>query len=407
MDVVASHRAAAYCNYFVEYGILPTLITNRWELSMDSKWKYHTDDDSIIIEEDENCSIIRLPRLKPRMINSLLSKFYTVFHYLVGNLDVENYYLYKQAKNYLYRHLETNHYDLVIAMYSPHFDLKLAFEINQKYGISYILDFRDLWDNQIVTTSYRPTFKQKILNTVVSYYWRKWLKSAIMFTATSKIWIDYLEKLSGVNGHMIRNGHELSNKSTLIKQNNCFKIVCFGRLYPNMEYDVILLALKRFLTYERELPIILEMIGIKRTTEFDGKSYFKANLNTDKLVFKESMPKDELMNYCEREATVFILPNFPEDNGQFMVKLYDYLALGSPVILAPSNGSDMEHVLKDVNGGIVTSNVDEMVNYLQDRYDELSENGRLSYVPNINKIESYHRKYQVARMAKLINDRLN
>ncbi len=192
MDVVASHRAASYCRYFSEYGILPTLLTYRWELNIESNWQFHSIDDSIIKEENQNYSTIRLPRLKAKKINGLLSKFYTIFHYLVGNLDVENYYLYKQAKNYLYRHLETNHYDFVIAIYSPHFDLKLAFDINQKFGIAYILDFRDLWDNQIVTSSYWPSLKQKILNIVVSYYWRKWLKRATMFTSTSEIWINYL-----------------------------------------------------------------------------------------------------------------------------------------------------------------------------------------------------------------------
>ncbi len=403
MDVVSSYRAKAYCDYLKSYGFSPTLLTHNWE-KLDGEYIVHDSSLAPLIERHATHRIIRLPY--PGRIKSK-SPLHTVRSYLRGDIDSELNASYHLFKTFLNQHLKEEKYDLIISIFSPHFHLKLAYECWQKFRIPYILDFRDLWDNQIVTSGSTPTFMQKLINSIISLYWRKWLKTALFFTTTSKIWIDYLEKLSGVHGYMIRNGHEVNIKSTIRKQNDCFKIICFGRLYPNLEFDVILSALKRFLTYERDLPIQLEMIGIKKIAEFDGKSYFKVNLHTDKLVFKESMPKEELMNYCEKEATVFILPNFSVDNGQFMVKLYDYLALGSPVILAPRNGSDMENVLEDVNGGLATSNVDEIVSYLQSCYDELSNNGQLSYRPNIEKIETYHRRYQVEKLTNLVISRIN
>src|SRR5688572_10569110 len=125
MDVVSSYRAKAYCDHFKSFAIKPTLMTYRWEM-VDNQYVVHEPDDAVIVEETESCKVIRVPYPGPRRSGSSLR---TIISYIKGDLDVELMDSYRIFRKFLWHHLEKQRYDFVIAIYNPHFHLKLAYEI--------------------------------------------------------------------------------------------------------------------------------------------------------------------------------------------------------------------------------------------------------------------------------------
>ncbi len=401
MDVVNSYRTESFVKHFHKKGLFPILITNRWEPAKNG-WVIHSKNDKVQIERHKNFEIHRLPYFGIRTIDSKIwSKIDTFLHLLKGNLDPDLLFNYRAYKTYLFKYLVKNKVDLILSIFHPHNHHKLAYECGRKFSIKYVLDYQDLWDNDIITKTYTRTFKKLVFNNIAKFYWRKWLKKSIFFTTTSKIWIDYLESLSGTAGYQIRNGHDYS---FIYPQNTSkiFNLVFFGRLYPNMDLDVIVSVLKRVLDLNLH-NFRITLIGVKSTATFDGKEYLKSQLNYPEVYFIDYMSKEKLMEYSAENASMFFLPNFKEYNGQFMVKLYDYLILGQPVILAPTNGGELEEVIMNAKAGFVSSSQQDIFEYILKTYEEHQLNKKITYNPYHEYILSFSRKSQLKKLANLIH----
>jgi glycosyltransferase involved in cell wall biosynthesis len=396
LDVVASYRAKAYCDYLYENEILPTLLTHRWERDDHENWKTHQANDHIIYEKNKTHNIIRLPRPLEKGVTSSLN---TLRHWLIGNFEIHLLNSSKIFKNFLVDHLKSNKYDCILAIFSPHCHLKLAYEVHQIFKIPYVLDFRDLWNNQVITKSYTPDFKTIIQDSLIKFFWNKWLNKSLFFSTTSDKWIDYLNKLSGVQGTKVTNGHEIEDIQRA-KRTKKFRLAYFGRIYPYQDLDVLIEAINQFLSKNLEINNFeLVLIGIKKVNDFDGARVFKAKINNKFITVMEYMSKDKLIEFAESNVSLFILPNLKEDNGSFFVKLYDYIALNKPIILAPANGSENDNVVNKLNAGIVTSSVDEIVNFIQEKYRDYNKNGFIPFTLEKEGVEEYHRANQVKSLA--------
>lgn len=402
MDVVSSYRTQAYLDYFYKYGVRPTLITHRWEVEQNGAWKYHQDNEEVLKIENPSHTIFRLPRprsQKPK--NKFLSKLHTAWHLLVGNIDIELIQSYKVFKKFLFNHLNENTYDAVLAIYHPHYGLKLAYEIHQKFGLPYVLDFRDLWNNEIVTKRYWPSITQKMIDLTIRRHWRKWLKSSLYFSSTSQLWNHYLADLSRQEGIIVRNGYEnLFIAEAREQKDGVFRLTYFGRIYREQNLQPIIEGINLFLARKPDAEFVVELIGIKSVVGFNGAHEFEKLIRKENLSIRPSMPKRELLAYCLEFSTMFILPNFIEDNGQFKVKLYDYVALGKPTLACPDNSSDSIAMLKEVHGGFLASTKEEVCEHIRSQYEVFKQLGYLPFRPAEEELRKYSREYQVRIQAE-------
>jgi len=410
MDVVASSRTKAYCDFFFENGLFPTLVTHRWE--RDGKgWVFHSDSDEPKHEVHDTWEVFRLPRpVIKRPGETIPRKLKTFWYLLRGDLDAELTDSYKVFRKFLFQHIGENKYDVVLGIFSPHFDLKLAYEIGRAFAIPYVLDFRDLWDNGVVTSQYRPAPRQYIFDFFARSYWAKWLRQSLFFSTTSKEWIAYLEGLSGRKGIIVRNGYDditsISPRPVAVSARR-FVITYFGRLYPNQKLDIITRGIREFITKEvPDTDFVVQLIGVKKTGDYDGLGALLKKIPRQYVEVLGYMPKEKLMAHCLLNASLFLLPNFAENNGQFMVKSYDYISLRKPVIVAPSNGSETESLVSDLNAGLVTSSAEEVTDFISKCYRSFRAGKPVELDYSADHFEFYSRRYQVKIMAKHIKEEL-
>ncbi len=68
------------------------------------------------------------------------------------------------------------------------------------------------------------------------------------------------------------------------------------------------------------------------------------------------------------QSTVLLAISHKDQKGIPGSKLYEYLALQKPVLICPSDKDIIEETLKSTNQAIVTNNVEECINKLQELY---------------------------------------
>lgn len=399
MDVVSSYRAKAYCDHFTSFGVKPTLLTHRWEM-VDNRFVVHRPDDEVLTEETESCKIIRLPYPGTRPSRSNL---HTILSYMNGDIDVELISSYRIFRKFLWHHLEKHRYDFIIAIYNPHFHLKLAYEIQRKFKIPCALDFRDLWENDIVTRSYNPGLKKRITNAIIAFWWRKWIRYTVFFSTVSPQWREFLTELSGKAGIVVRNGFDgiaTVGDMTPAVRTSTFKVVHFGRMYHGQDLDVFLEGFRRFTANFSPMEVTFEVIGLKKAVGIDCEKKIKDALGAY-VVFRPYIAKNDLINYCKEQATLFFFPDFSDDNGSLAVKVYDYLMLGKNILIAPGGG-EVSRLVFDLNAGVVVNDPESVLAYLNQCYREYKRNGYLTYKLNREKLKAHSRERQVNVLANHI-----
>jgi glycosyltransferase involved in cell wall biosynthesis len=405
MDVVASYRAKSFCDHFVSVDIFPTLVTHRWERDDAGKWIFHRDSD-VVVETRQNCTIIRVPR--QHSTRKKFGKIQTLFNFLTGNIDGELISSYRSFRKFLLDYLTTEAFDALLVIYSPHFQMKLAHELKRKFGLPYITDFRDLWDNQVITRSYHPTLKKKLIDGMVRYWWKRWIKDAEFFTTTGETWRRFLENLSGRPGYVIRNGFEseLISTTRAVAKPREFVITHFGRLYPTQDVVVFLEGYKQFLQQEGTHGIKLEIIGNKPLNGIKIEEITE-KLPAYSVAVIPYQRKEDLLEYCRNCTSVFWMPGFKEDNGQFPVKVYDYLLLRKNILFAPGNASDVQQVIMDSRAGAVCNTPQEVCAQLHLWYSEYKIHGFLPCNSNVTVIQQFTRMNQVRILAEIIHARIH
>lgn len=401
MDVVSSYRTKAYCDHLLTFGIRPTLLTHRWEKES-GQFIVHGPDERELVEENETCTIIRLPNpdSKPSP-----SRSQTIWSYLNGDLDTGLVNSYRVFRNFLSHHLLGRKYHLIIGIYNPHFHLKLAHDCWRQFKIPYVLDFRDLWNNEIVTQSYQPGLKEGIINFMISRFWRKWIRGSEFFSATGETWKNYLSELSGKEGIVVRNGFDAFpdiSQGNVKARTHKFKIIHFGRMYEGQNVDVFIDGFRAFAKCHSPSDVLFEVVGLKRVAGVNYQEKLKKSFG-NYVSFVPYMPKSQLIQYCAENASLFFFPNFKEENGQFPVKLYDYISMGRNILVAPAGGEIGDFVLK-VGAGVVLNKPEAVTRYLERSYQEFKASGTLQYGLDLKQLSGYSRREQVRIMAEKIHE---
>jgi glycosyltransferase involved in cell wall biosynthesis len=402
MDSVSSYRTLGYSKFLIEFGIFPTLLTHKWEKGQKG-WMVHDKSGAPEIEAYDTHNEIRLPFPGTDVTN----KFQTISNWLSGNFDQHVLSSYNVFKTFLFKHLKNNTYDCVISIFSPHYHLKLAYQVSKEFKIPYVLDFRDLWNNQVICKSYSPTFKERVQNIIIRFYWKRWLQNALFTTTTGNKWAAFLSNLSNRPCYVIANGHEYT-EMPIQKENDKFILTYFGRIYPYQSMNTIISGIEKFIEKITPIKFEIHLIGIKSVGNFNGKDIFLSNkiINPYVKVF-EYMPKDELIQFCQVNTSIFLLPNLIEDNGSFFVKLYDYIGFGKPVLLAPRNGSENDDLLEALGDNLVTSSVDEVYNYIDNYYVKFIKGEKSDFRLDWNKVMRYNRRNQVKLFSERLKEQIN
>ncbi len=248
----------------------------------------------------------------------------------------------------------------------------VAYELNKKHGIPYIVAIRNVDVNyflryaiflrkyglEILDHALKVVFISNAYPSYLKSYYPNWFKnnrSKIAFIS------------NGVNDFWIKN---LNRKKALELQD--FKLVYIGDFNSNKNIESIIFAVKRLRSMG--LDISLKAIGLGRSNEQKHYvSFLQSKAKEDYICLAPAMTKEHLLREMQ-VADAFIMVSHTETFGLAYVEA---LSQGLPVIYTKGQGIDDTFPDGFVGKAASSDDIDEIcegILYVKKNYDILVEN---------------------------------
>ncbi len=417
LNVIASYRPAGFAQHLYKFGIYPTIVTHRWETDKNGNWITHHKEDEVIIEKDEKHRVIRIPRYRTYLgvLYRWLEKYYLtrqiliVLRWFLSYLDpgAHNTDSYIAYKRFLFEHLKTHSYDMMMGIYSPHHHLKLCYEINRKFGIPYILDFRDLWDNRATDQEYSPKGSNRLYVQMVKKHWAKWLSNAEFFTTLSDTWINKISDLSSTPGHIVMHGYDndIAEIQKTKPSKDEFILLFVGSLYHNQDLKGFLKGVKFFIEEIKPPKFKLVLLGTDRNNKIERGFYKNINeklnnyLQSNFFLLTKRVPREKVLLWLQ-QASLMVSLTYKNETGRYGGKFFEYIGTGRPVLVYGERDSIISRAVQEDKLGFVCTSPDEVSEILKQTYFYWRDQAASSKISKT--IHKYSRENQTKILSKIL-----
>ncbi len=407
-NVVASYRAKAYADYLPKYGYDVTVVTHPWK----------DVEKEVEFVQKGKLTEIRLPRNKCWLgkwlqLFNRIRGVRTLIHYLflwLGYLDGNNsafdiYFLYR---NFLRNHLKGNDYDCLLAIFSPYHHLRLAYEIKKEFGIPYVLDFRDLYDNQVANVGYRPKFGIRLQNYFKKMFFKKVMNEAEFIVSVSDELVQFLIDLGKVDGFTIMNGYEYDAfKNYIRKSTKQFTISYIGTVHQHQDWNSYFDVLKTFIQSleANQEKVILQFVGVDQLfSERLDEWRMSVTSNKFELFVRPRVPKEEVINLFSL-TSVLLLPTMQGKAGFVSGKTLEYLATEIPILTYPDDGEAIATLVRSTKAGFVLDSKESLSSSLEAIYQDWKKDGVTRSAIDPVLIRQFSRENQVKKFSDLLKNR--
>lgn len=308
---------------------------------------------------------------------------------------------YDSALNVACSFLDHEKVDAIISSSYPVTSHIIAHDLNIKYNIPWIADFRDLWtQNHYYHYSYIRRFFERRLEV-------KSMASAEYFTTVSQDLAAELKKIhSNIRVFSIPNGFDLDEINNL-ETNLTYKftITYTGNLYLGKRDPVKLFQALSELFAENTLdPQKVEVRFYGKQANWMSNEIKKYNLERV-VIYCGSVSRDvALLKQRESQILLLLLWDHPSETGVYTGKVFEYLASKRPILAIGGPKGVVNELLEETEAGYFVSSVEDIKDIIIKYYTEYKLNGRVSYKGNISNIEKYSQKEMARRFAEVLDN---
>ncbi len=407
---VSGWRPYSWYKHFPQNNINTTILTRHW-LGNETIWtdsiKENTQE--ISIEENINSRIIRLPfrhsfkhklAEQPLFKVKIFSKLLHLFYKLTGNFSIEVDAC-KAFEIYASEYIKKQKIDLLIISAPPHNLIRSGYRLSKKHNLKYIIDFRDLWDNDELKKDYNPGINQKIHNLINKFYIRKWTKNMEFGITVSQPLASKIEEVTSKKVFEITNGFEkdfFANKKVQPSKES-FTISIIGSIYIKQDISVIVEGLKKFLLRADMDKVKINFIGIKTIQSVSEQ--IKEALPEKCIFLSERLPRETAVDYT-LQSHVLLYAGWKQYEGIYSGKIFDYLGALRNILIAPGDDNVIDHIVLSTGSGKVVNTTEDFFSCLMNWYKEWEQTGHVSYNGNETLIDNYTREKQAVILAKYI-----
>jgi glycosyltransferase involved in cell wall biosynthesis len=285
----------------------------------------------------------------------------------------------------------------------PFYLFRIGFSLQREFGVSWIADYRDDWSTNELQMEKEGSSARKWVAKLESYYEKKWVGTAESVISVSEPYTRRICDFLNKPGITIQNGFEESllelPELGLYEQ---FTVTYSGVLYPSQDIRLILEVLD--LCYQQNRPFRLVFLGAgfdlkeKKRIEALVPSHLSSWVEVT-----ERFPRQQALEML-RKSHVLLGMAYGKMKGIPSSKLYEYLALGKPVVLCPTDEDLMEEILTESGLGFFVKNPSDGVNRLIELQDLYLKQGKLAELKASSRkvILKYSRFQQLMKLAEYI-----
>ncbi len=412
-NVMSAARAAAFAKYLPRHGIEVTVLT-RAELArtaighQSAGPQAGVDKCQHFYEGSRVVRILHTRRgwqtfLDKALQIPMVSMIVAFSGNLLGFFTLHAVHSYIALKKAIKEHPELREYDAVLITTSPHEFVRLGAWINRRYGLPFIADYRDSFDNRLLSRSFRPNWRERIGIYLKRHYHRQWMRNCSLLVSVSRPLLQVLtEELRVKDSVEVRNGFDpdLLTPDPAEIDRNYFRLIYSGRIYPHQDLAPFLQAMSIFLARlssdERE-QVRLAFYGVADRAHANTLNrHFGDRAN----VITARVSQDEIHRALAASCILLIF-----DYGQVGVysgKLMEYAGMNRNILKVPSDSGVMDDLIHQGRFGMATSDPYEAADFLIQRFREWKRDGAPHCAPKTAVVEALSMSNQTARLANAI-----
>lgn len=339
---------------------------------------------------------------------SLLNKAFYFLTHLLGyhHIEVDAYFSHKK---YIKKTFPKDFFDVVIITSPPINLVRLGYSLRNHFPKAFfVADFRDLWHNDELKLSYSPPLRERFDNSLYKKSIAKWLKKYDLLTGISQPLVQVLKELRpSIPGEVIKNGYE----ETLFcdsgkKGTDTFTIASIGTIYPAQSYDILVRGIIDFVKNNGfSNSIKIRFIGTRSFNPGLVAALEKQLPLTIVEITDRIDRKDAISIMVNANALVY--PVWSGYKGIYSGKIFEYLASGNNILIAPGDNDVIQNLLDETKSGVSCNTSGEVSHQLQVWYDEWKVKGIVSYHGIKDRIQLYSRENQAKKLFDIIQSKFS
>lgn len=283
--------------------------------------------------------------------------------------------------------LDLKSFDLVIATVPNMWTAVLANSINKKYGIKYIIDFRDASEQE---KGMPRSFRQKIQVIRSNFERKRIARNSAELITVSKYLSERLEKKLNKKTIIIYNGFDENLFSAKGENKNevkhkVIKIVYVGKLINSW--------------YRNPTPLLMAINQINKNLNNRIELHFYGTekniiVNIDKyngIYFHNRIPFNEVNDILNSADLLLVLTN-NNRKGILTTKLFEYMPINKPIICLPNNDEELKALISNYGLGFSLKNQQEIMDFFNHYDDNLKSFESMRHLRN--KVDFFRRENQ-------------
>jgi glycosyltransferase involved in cell wall biosynthesis len=324
-----------------------------------------------------------------------------LLHYIRANYfipDARKFWI-KPSVKLLSAYLDKHNIDAIITTGPPHSLHLIGHALKKKFGIKWVVDFRDPWTNIDYFHSL-PLTKKSRRN-------HEELESMILEDADAVLVVGKSMKNEFSNRnkevHVISNGYDDFRQGDEIELDKRFSISHIGLMNADRNPVVLWRALQELVEESDEFSKDLQVKLIGKCADEVYKSIDKYNLK-DKINFVGYVGHEEVLKHQQASQLLLLAVNrVPFAKSVVTGKVFEYLQSKRPILAIGPVDGDLAEILKETTSGKMVDfdDIDALKNVIRQYYKEFKL-GKLT-VKSQN-IEQYHRRNLTGSLAKLLKN---
>lgn len=413
---VGGLRPYSWAKYLHKFGYYPIIVTRNWGIPITGyKDMSVSTIGEMVHEVNDNYEVYYLPykgNLRDKLyekygdkkmvlLRRMLSLFEIIFqNFSIRVLPYRNLYqfsdqLLKKDENII----------SIIASGKPYGLFHFCYVLAKKYKIPWIADYPDDWNTSPQCLSNIPS-QDKWIIALEKRSEKKWLSNASCFLSISENYVNKIARFINKKGYVLMNGFDPDDYAHLNQINSLEKFVV---LFSGTMYDTqpVQIFTNGFINFVDNLKDKSKVKALFLGLNFDNKQVFRIQkLLKGYEAFYEITDRFDKTKAIKMmaEASVFLMFSHNEVKGVTSSKIFDYLAIGKPIILCPSDHEILEELVISTHSGFVCNSSESVKNSLNTLYTEYLEKGHVKYRENKSFIKQFTRENQTKVLSTALNN---
>ena len=406
---IVSNRIYSFFNEMIDRGYSVDVITRHWEGDENTWNSYYqnSEENSVKIEFIKDSCVHYLPYKNKRIIKKhLYSKFKILRQWMNGDFNTEvNTLTFLEYATELIK--DKKHNFLLVS--SPPINIcKLGYLIKERFpGINLIFDFRDLYNDFILSKKNTKPYKRHIELFFFRLYMSKWLKDVNKVYVASGPFRVYLAQKFKVDSEVLLNGFDenrmanidIKKPSRLLTKDK-FHISILGTIYPDQDTSIFINSILSLNAIDK-INIQLNLIGLESIPEVANRfqvlnSHISLNI-TPRIPFE-----DAISIGCGSQLLVYM--GWNGFRGIYSGKIFDYLWLQKPILICPGDNDVIDKLIVETQSGMSANNIEHAAGYIKMKLDEYSSGCGSEELGNHGLIRKYSRQFQNKKLINYIDN---